>query len=75
MPPGLDPGDAIHDLLGDLVICADLVRREAQEQGKPVAAHWAHLVVHGMLHLLDYDHLTDEDAAQMEGLETASWAG
>jgi probable rRNA maturation factor len=75
VPPGIDPGDAIHDFLGDLVICADLVRREAQEQGKPVAAHWAHLVVHGILHLLDYDHLTDEDAAQMEGLETAILGG
>lgn len=74
-PPWIDAGDPIHDLLGDLVICADLVRREAQEQGKPVAAHWAHLVVHGVLHLLDYDHLTDAEAAEMEGLETAVLGG
>ena len=56
--------------LGDLVICAEAVRREALEQGKSPEAHWAHLVVHGVLHLLDYDHLTDTDAAEMEALET-----
>lgn len=74
-PPGIDRGGSVQDLLGDLVVCADLVRREASEQGKPAAAHWAHLVVHGVLHLLDYDHLTDEDAARMEGLETAILGG
>jgi probable rRNA maturation factor len=42
--------------LGDLVICADVVRREAMRDGKPVEAHWAHLVVHGALHLVGYDH-------------------
>jgi probable rRNA maturation factor len=57
-------------LLGDLVVCAPLVRREAAEQGKPVEAHWAHLVVHGVLHLLGYDHLNEPDAAEMEALET-----
>ncbi len=74
-PPGIDAADPIHDLLGDLVICADLVRQEAQEQGTPVVAHWAHLVVHGVLHLLDYDHLAEEEATQMEGLETAILGG
>lgn len=74
-PPEIAENDPIHDLLGDLVICADLVHREAAEQGKPVAAHWAHLVVHGVLHLLDYDHLTDAEAAEMEGLETAILGG
>lgn len=71
VPPGIDADDPARDLLGDLVICADLVRREAQEQDKPVAAHWAHLVVHGVLHLLDYDHIADDEAAEMESLETA----
>lgn len=71
VPPGIGADDPAHDLLGDLVICADLVRREAQEQGKPVAAHWAHLVVHGVLHLLDYDHTADDEATEMEALETA----
>ena len=74
-PPGIAEDDPVHDYLGDLVICADLVQREAREQGKPVTAHWAHLVVHGVLHLLDYDHLTDPEAAQMEGLETAILGG
>ncbi|WP_295383794.1 rRNA maturation RNase YbeY [uncultured Thiodictyon sp.] len=68
-PPGL-PGEEADDLLGDLVICAAVVSREAQEQGKPAPAHWAHLVVHGVLHLLGEDHLNDPEAEQMEGLET-----
>ena len=57
--------------IGDLVICAPVVEREAAEQRKPLEAHWAHLVVHGVLHLLGYDHETDEDAATMECLEIA----
>ncbi|WP_295451309.1 rRNA maturation RNase YbeY [uncultured Thiodictyon sp.] len=69
-PPGLPGMEEVDDLLGDLVICAAVVRREAQEQGKPQAAHWAHLVVHGVLHLLGEDHLIDLDAERMEGLET-----
>ncbi|MFJ3053411.1 rRNA maturation RNase YbeY [Pseudomonas nitroreducens] len=56
-------------LLGDLVICAPVVTREAAEQGKSVQAHWAHLVIHGCLHLLGYDHIDDEEAEEMEGLE------
>lgn len=56
-------------LLGDLVICAPVVAREATEQGKAASAHWAHLVIHGCLHLLGYDHLDDEEAEEMEGLE------
>lgn len=55
--------------LGDLVICAAVVRDEAREQGKPLAAHWAHLVVHGALHLVGYDHMEDADAARMERRE------
>ena len=56
-------------LLGDLVICAPVVAREATEQGKPVAAHYAHLTVHGVLHLLGWDHEHDKDAEAMEQLE------
>jgi probable rRNA maturation factor len=56
--------------LGDLAICAPVVAREAREQGKPPAAHWAHMVVHGVLHLLGYDHENDRDAARMEARET-----
>ncbi len=56
-------------LLGDLVICVPVVEREAVEQGKTPEAHWAHLVIHGCLHLLGYDHIEDEEAEEMEGLE------
>ncbi|WP_312936169.1 rRNA maturation RNase YbeY [Pseudomonas sp.] len=56
-------------LLGDLVICIPVVEREAQEQGKALEAHWAHLVIHGCLHLLGYDHIDDEEAEEMEALE------
>ena len=58
-----------NDLLGDLVICAPVVEQQASEQGKPVQAHWAHMVVHGTLHLQGFDHLTDEQAVVMESLE------
>lgn len=56
-------------LLGDLVICVPVVEREATEQGKALQAHWAHLVIHGCLHLLGYDHLEDDEAEEMEALE------
>ncbi len=55
--------------LGDLVICAPVVAREALAQGKPAGAHWAHLVVHGILHLIGYDHGTEAEAAAMERVE------
>ena len=56
-------------ILGDLVICAPVVAREAREQRKTLGAHWAHMVVHGTLHLLDYDHERVRDARTMEALE------
>jgi probable rRNA maturation factor len=55
--------------LGDLVICAQVVGREARAQGKPAEAHWAHMTVHGVLHLLGYDHDRNREAARMEALE------
>ncbi len=58
-----------HELLGDLVICGPLVEREAEEQGKSAAGHWGHLLVHGMLHLLGYDHETSSQATEMETME------
>ena len=54
---------------GDIVICAEVVEREAREQGKPLAAHWAHMVVHGTLHLQGYDHEQAADAQTMEARE------
>lgn len=65
-PPGVE-----LSLLGDLVICAAVVAAEAAEQGKPLAHHWAHMVIHGLLHLLGYDHIDEQEAEQMEGLERA----
>ncbi|NKQ11141.1 rRNA maturation RNase YbeY [Pseudomonas sp. SST3] len=66
-----DVPDGLLDipLLGDLVICAPVVEREAVEQGKAPQAHWAHLVIHGCLHLLGYDHIDDDEAEEMESLE------
>lgn len=64
LPPELD-----IPLLGDLIICAPVVEEEAREQNKSLDAHWAHMVIHGTLHLLGYDHIEDSDAAVMEGLE------
>jgi len=55
--------------LGDLVICAAVVRQEAMDQNKPAIAHWAHMVVHGVLHLNGYDHIDEHDAEQMEAEE------
>lgn len=56
-------------LLGDLVVCTPLVAEEAQQQNKPLVHHWAHLIIHGTLHLMGYDHITDEEAEEMEALE------
>lgn len=55
--------------LGDIVICAPVVEHEASEQGKSLADHWAHLVVHGTLHLLGFDHESDAGAMEMEAIE------
>lgn len=65
-PPGVDT-----TILGDLVICAPVVAREAREQGKAPVAHWAHMVVHGVLHLQGYDHIDDAEAMTMEAEEVA----
>ncbi|MBM7332584.1 MAG: rRNA maturation RNase YbeY [Alcanivorax sp.] len=73
MPEGL-PEDAFEPLLGDIVISAPVVRREAAEQDKALDAHWAHMVTHGVLHLLGYDHIEDEDAEVMEALEVRALA-
>jgi probable rRNA maturation factor len=65
LPPGVD-----LPLIGDLVICAPVVAREAAEQGKRPGDHWAHMTIHGTLHLLGYDHIEEAEAETMEGLET-----
>lgn len=63
VPPGETP------LLGDIVVCAGIVAREADEQGKPLEHHWGHMLVHGTLHLLGHDHVTGPQAQAMEALE------
>jgi len=63
------PPDVYSPLLGDLVICAALVNQEAKAQRKSRLAHWAHLLIHGCLHLIGYDHESTTDADKMETLE------
>jgi probable rRNA maturation factor len=64
-PPGIT-----LPLLGDLVICKQVVEQEATEQNKSLNAHWAHMLIHGTLHLLGYDHIIETEAVEMENLET-----
>jgi probable rRNA maturation factor len=73
-PVELPPGVTLP-LIGDLAICAPVVAREAAEQSKPARDHWAHMTVHGVLHLLGYDHSQDAEAEAMEALETRILAG
>ena len=67
--PAGDEQDIVPELLGDIVICAPVVSRESAAQGKTEEAHWAHLVIHGVLHLLGFDHTDEQDAEVMEALE------
>jgi probable rRNA maturation factor len=73
--PAWEPGTPLPPgaplLLGDVVLAFETVAREADEQGKPLADHLSHLIVHGVLHLLGYDHATETEAAAMESLETS----
>ena len=73
-PVELPPGVTVP-LIGDLAICAPVVAKEAREQGKNPRDHWAHMTVHGVLHLLGYDHIVDAEAEAMEALETRILAG
>lgn len=67
--PMQSPQEVDLCLLGDIILCADVIQQEAIEQSKPVFAHWAHMVVHGMLHLQGYDHIDDDEAEVMEQME------
>ena len=69
LPDGL-PAEVRESELGDLLMCAPVVVREAREQHRPAVDHWAHLTIHGLLHLLGYNHQQPEEAATMEALET-----
>ena len=67
--PMQSPEEVDMKILGDLVLCAGVINSEAKQQQKAAQAHWAHMVVHGMLHLQGYDHVDDEQADEMEALE------
>ncbi|KTD20825.1 rRNA maturation RNase YbeY [Legionella londiniensis] len=58
-----------HPLLGDVVICPSVLKKESESLQKPLTAHWAHIVIHGVLHLLGYDHIKEEDAKIMQAIE------
>jgi probable rRNA maturation factor len=66
----LKPGDALPPVLGDIVLAYETIVREAQEEGKPFDHHVSHLLLHGFLHLLGYDHQSEAEAVQMEAIET-----
>ena len=59
----------LPNLLGDIVIASQIIKKEAEEQAKELQHHWTHIIIHGFLHLLGYDHIEDEEAEEMEGLE------
>jgi len=67
--PMQSPDEVDVQLLGDIVLCAEVIRQEAKQQSKSEQSHWAHMVVHGMLHLQGYDHIDNEEAEAMEQLE------
>ncbi|MFK7831412.1 MAG: rRNA maturation RNase YbeY [Congregibacter sp.] len=69
LPPGL-PDEVALPILGDLLVCAPVVKSEADSQRKALAAHWDHMLIHGVLHLLGYDHESEAEAQEMESLET-----
>jgi probable rRNA maturation factor len=73
--PQIEPFAPVIGILGDIVLAHETLAREAAEQDKPLADHFTHLVVHGFLHILGYDHLSEEEALVMEGLETQILAG
>lgn len=73
--PAQLPVDSGLRFLGDIALCATVVAREAAEQSKPLRHHYAHLCIHGILHLLGYDHENEAEAARMEALEVRALAG
>lgn len=73
--PQIEPFGPVRGLLGDITLARETLEREARELDKTLDAHFTHLMVHGFLHILGYDHLDEADAVQMEGLETQILAG
>jgi len=73
--PQIEPFDPVVGILGDIILARETLEREAVEQGVTFNDHFTHLVVHGFLHILGFDHIEDDDAEEMEGLETRILAG
>lgn len=73
--PQIEPFSPVIGILGDIILARETLEREAANLEKPLAHHFTHLVVHGFLHILGYDHLTEDEALVMEGLETQILAG
>lgn len=71
LPDGAHIDESMSNFLGDIVICAQVVKLESEEQNKLLGHHWAHMLIHGTLHLLGYDHIDDQEAEEMEGIEIA----
>ncbi len=67
--PEMIPAEELGEFLGDLVICEEVLEGEAKQQNKSIQSHWAHLIIHGVLHLLGYDHIKEQQAEEMELLE------
>lgn len=70
-PPGLPKDNETEHFLGDLIICPEVLQKEAKEQHKLLDAHWCHILIHGILHLVGYDHIDEEAALEMESIEIA----
>lgn len=71
LPDGMHIDESMSHFLGDIVICAQVVKQESKEQNKLLVHHWAHMLIHGALHLLGYDHTEEQEAVEMEGIEIA----
>tara|TARA_R110000751_G_scaffold307830_1_gene432460 strand:+ start:57447 stop:57935 length:489 start_codon:yes stop_codon:yes gene_type:complete len=71
LPIDVQMDESLSQFLGDIVICAPVVKRESQQQNKILNHHWAHMLIHGTLHLLGYDHIEEQEAQEMESIEIA----
>jgi probable rRNA maturation factor len=71
LPDGAQIDESMSHFLGDIVICAQVVTQESKQQNKLLDHHWAHMMIHGALHLLGYDHINEQEAQEMEGIEIA----
>jgi probable rRNA maturation factor len=69
LPAGAHIDESMSDFLGDIVICAPVVKQESIQQNKRLSHHWAHILIHGTLHLIGYDHIEEQEAEEMEGIE------